>query len=49
MGQINEHIYKTETESQTENKLTATREESRVGINREIGRHIHTIIYKRDN
>ena len=27
----NEHIYKTETESQTENKLKATREGSRVG------------------
>ena len=41
----NEHIYKTETESQTENKLKATREGSRVGINCEIGTDIFTLLY----
>ena len=39
---MNELIYKTEIDSHRESKLTVTKREERIAINREFGINIHT-------
>ena len=46
----NELIYKTERDSQTENKLMAAgREEQGDGVVRDLGMDVYTAIFKMDN